>query len=158
MCSRLIYTNRSDLDWKYKQLPPKLYGRHSLEAWGYRVGLRKGDFQEHNDFSTWTLDMQDYCQQDVEVCHLLYKLIQTENYSKEAIKLEHDFAYWIHKQEVGGVDFDETTAQSLHSILTKRRLELEEKLSLTFGTLRKSTGFKTYKRDNRKRGIKQVFQ
>merc|ERR1712096_342796 len=47
-----------------------------------------------------------------------------------------------------------TTAQSLHSILTKRRLELEEKLSLTFGTLRKSTGFKTYKRDNIKRGIK----
>ena len=154
LCSRLIYTNRSDLDWQYKQLPPKLYGKHSLEAWGFRVGLRKGDFQEHNTFDVWTKDMQDYCERDVEVCHLLYKLIQAENYSKEAIKLEHDFAYWIHKLEVGGVDFDETTAQSLHSILTKRRLELEEKLSLTFGTLKKSIGFKTYKRDNKKRGIK----
>ena len=154
LCSRLIWTNRTDLDWEYKQLPAKLYGKHSLEAWGYRVGLRKGDFQEHNTFDVWTKDMQDYCERDVEVCHLLYKLIEAENYSKDAIKLEHQFAYWIHKQEVGGVDFDETTAQSLHSILTKRRLELEEKLSLTFGTLRKSIGFKTYKRDNKKRGIK----
>ena len=154
LCSRLIWTNRSELDWQYKHLPPKLYGKHSLEAWGYRVGLRKGDFQEHNTFDFWTKDMQDYCERDVEVTFLLYKLIEAENYSKDAIKLEHQFAYWIVKQEQGGVDFDETTGQSLHSILTKRRLELEEKLSLTFGTLRKSIGFKTYKRDNKKRGIK----
>ena len=115
LCSRLIWANRADLDYQYKQLPPKLYGKHSLEAWGYRVGLRKGDFQEHNTFDEWTLDMQEYCERDVEVCHLLYKLIEAENYSKDAIKLEHQFAYWIIKQEQGGVDFDETTAKSLHS-------------------------------------------
>ena len=45
LCSRLIWTNRTDLDWKYKELPPKLYGKHSLESWGYRLGLRKGDFK-----------------------------------------------------------------------------------------------------------------
>ena len=154
LCSRLIWTNRNEEDWRYKELPPKLYGKHSIEAWGYRLGLRKGDFQQHNTFDVWTKDMQDYCERDVEVCYLLYKAIEKQNYSKDAIKLEHDFAYWINKQERGGVDFDETTAQSLHSILTKRRLELEEQLSLVFGTLRKSIGFKTYKRDNRKRGIK----
>ena len=154
LCSRLIWTNRSEEDWRYKELPAKLYGKHSLEAWGYRLGLRKGDFQEHNTFDVWTKDMQDYCERDVEVCHLLYKIIQKQNYSKDAIKLEHDFAYWINKQERDGVDFDETTAQSLHSILTKRRLELEEQLSLVFGNWKKSLGFKTYKRDNRKRGIK----
>ena len=59
LCSRLIWTNRSELDWQYKHLPPKLYWKHSLEAWGYRVGLRKGDFQEHNTFDFWTKDMQD---------------------------------------------------------------------------------------------------
>jgi len=154
LCSRLIWTNRTDIDFQYKELPPKLYGKHSLEAWGYRVGLRKGDFQEHSTFDIWTKDMQDYCERDVEVCHLLYKLIEKQNYSKDAIKLEHQFAYWTHKQEQGGVDFDETSAQKLHSILTKRRLELEEKLSLVFGTIKKSIGFKTFKRDNIKRGIK----
>ena len=46
LCSRLIWANRSELDWQYKQLPAKLYGKHSLKAWGYRVGLRKGDFQD----------------------------------------------------------------------------------------------------------------
>ena len=43
--SRLIWTNLLDHDYKYKELPAKLYGRHSLEAWGYRVGLRKGDYK-----------------------------------------------------------------------------------------------------------------
>ena len=38
LCSRLIWTNRLDLDYQHKKLPPKLYGKHSLEAWGYRVG------------------------------------------------------------------------------------------------------------------------
>ena len=75
LCSRLIWTNRSELDYQYKQLPPKLYGRHSLEAWGYRCGLRKDDFKEHNTFDVWTKDMQDYCERDVEVTFLLYKLI-----------------------------------------------------------------------------------
>ena len=154
LCSRLIWTNRNEEDFRIKEVPPRLIGKHSIEAWGYRLGLRKGDFKEHNDFSTWTLDMQDYCKRDVEVCYLLYKLIEKQNYSKDAIKLEHDFAYWINKLEIGGVDFDETSAQKLHSILVKRKLELEEKLSVVFPAWRKSLGFKIYKRDNKKRGIK----
>ena len=154
LCSRLIWTNRSEEDYRLKEVPPRLIGKHSIEAWGYRLGLRKGDFKEHNDFSTWTLDMQDYCKRDVEVCYLLYKLIEKQNYSKDAIKLEHDFAYWINKQERGGVDFDETSAQKLHSILVKRKVDLEEKLQTIFPAWQKSFGFKTYKRDNKKRGIK----
>ena len=120
---------------------------------GYRLGLRKGDFAQTATFDVWTQDMQDYCERDVEVTYLLYKLIEKQNYSKQAIKLEHDFAHWIIKQEQGGVDFDETTAQSLFLSLTKQRLEIEQKLSAVFGSWNKSIGFKTYKRDNKKRGI-----
>ena len=32
LCSRLIWTNRQELDFKVKDLPPKLIGRHSLES------------------------------------------------------------------------------------------------------------------------------
>ena len=39
LMSRLIWTNLLDHDYKHKELPAKLYGRHSLEAWGYRCGL-----------------------------------------------------------------------------------------------------------------------
>ena len=153
LCSRLIWSNMVEVDYIKKDLPPKLIGKHSIESWGYRLGLRKGDFAQTATFDVWTQDMQDYCERDVEVTYLLYKQIEKKNYSKKAIKLEHDFAHWIIKQEQGGVDFDETTAQSLFLSLTKQRLEIEQKLSAVFGSWNKSIGFKTYKRDNKKRGI-----
>ena len=154
LCSRLIWTNRLELDYKFKQMPPKLYGRHSLESWGYRLGLRKGDYQEHSTFDEYNQDMLEYCQRDVEVTDLLFKEIIRSNYSEDAITLEHKFAYWVQKQEEQGIDFDERSAETLHSILTKKRLEISDKLSLVFSEWKKSTGFKTYKRDNIKRGIK----
>ena len=153
LCSRLIWSNMVEVDYIKKDLPPKLIGKHSIESWGYRLGLRKGDFAQTATFDVWTQDMQDYCERDVEVTYLLYKQIEKKNYSEKAIKLEHDFAHWIIKQEQGGVDFDETTAQSLFLSLTKQRLEIEQKLSAVFGSWNKSIGFKTYKRDNKKRGI-----
>ena len=154
LVSRLIWTNILDNDFKHKELPAKLYGRHSLESWGYRLGLRKGDYQEHSDFSEYNHAMLEYCQRDVDVTHLLFDKIKQENYSEKAIELEHQFAHWIRKQEAHGVYFDETTAQSLHSILTKRRLELEDNLALVFPAWEKHCGTKVYKRDNIKRGIK----
>ena len=154
LISRLIYTNRLEEDYKFKELPAKLYGKFSLEAWGYRCGLRKGDYQEHNDFETYNQDMLNYCVRDVEVTHLLYKKIIAEKYSPKAIELEHKFSKWIRKQEQHGVYFDETTAQSLVSILTKRKLQLEDELAVVFPSWEKVTGYKRYKRDNKKRGIK----
>ena len=35
---------------------------------------------------------------------------------QDAITLEHKFAYWIQKQEEQGIDFDERSAETLHSI------------------------------------------
>ena len=118
------------------------------------MGLRKGDYQEHSDFTEFNQDMFEYCERDVEVTHLLYDKIIKENYSNNAIELEHKFAHWIIKQEQHGVYFDETTAQSLHTILTKRKLELEDKLALAFPAWEKFCGTKVYKRDNKKKGIK----
>ena len=154
LVSRLIYTNLLDNDYKFKELPPKLYGRHSLEAWGYRLGLRKGDYQEHSDFTEYNQDMMDYCVRDVEVTHLLFNKLNKEGFAEKSIALEHNFAHWIRKQEQYGILFDETTAQSLLSILTKRRLQLEEELAVVFPSWEKVTGYKRYKRDNKKRGIK----
>jgi len=48
-------------------MPKKLYGRHSLEAYGYRLGLNKGDFCHDADWSEWSQEMEDYCIQDVKV-------------------------------------------------------------------------------------------
>ena len=58
LVSRLIWTNRKEIDFRMKELPLKLAGRHSLESWGFRLGLRKGDFLKENDFSKWSPEMQ----------------------------------------------------------------------------------------------------
>ena len=152
--SRLIWTNLLDHDYKYKELPAKLYGRHSLEAWGYRVGLRKGDYQEHSDFTEFNQDMFEYCERECRSQHLFYDKIIKENYSNRAIELEHKFAHWIIKQEQHGVYFNETTCSVATYYPNQRKLELEDKLALAFPSWEKFVGNKVYKRDNKKRGIK----
>jgi len=158
LCSRLIWTNRQEADYKYKDLPPKLYGRHSLAAWGYRLGLRKGAYAEEQGdkaFVTYSKDLEDYCANDVEVTHKLYEAILKQNYSKDAIDLEHRFAHWIRKQERYGIKFDKSSAENLYQILTKRKLDLEEKLSLVFREWRKFTGTFIPKRDNKSKGYRK---
>tara|TARA_R100000781_G_scaffold333_6_gene482 strand:- start:36 stop:620 length:585 start_codon:yes stop_codon:yes gene_type:complete len=69
LLSRLYHPNLYDIDKRHewKDMPTKLYGSHSLEAYGYRLGLHKGDFGKDTDWKEWSQDMQDYCIQDVMV-------------------------------------------------------------------------------------------
>jgi hypothetical protein len=52
---------------KWKNMPLQLYGRHSLESYGYRLGEYKGSFGKTSDWKEWSQEMQDYCVQDVQV-------------------------------------------------------------------------------------------
>ena len=67
--SRLYHPNMLELDkkhnWKY--MPLQLYGRHSLESYGYRLGEYKGDYGKTADWKEWSQDMESYCIQDVKV-------------------------------------------------------------------------------------------
>ncbi len=73
LLSRLYHPNLYDIDKKqeWKDMPTKLYGSHSLEAYGYRLGLYKGDFGKDTDWQEWSKEMQDYCIQDVKVTEKL---------------------------------------------------------------------------------------
>ena len=155
LVSRLIWTNRKELDFRLKDLPLKLAGRHSLESWGYRLGLRKGEFAKENDFSEWSQKMQDYCELDVEVNFKLFQLMQKQNYSKQAIQLEHEFARCIIQQEAHGFHFDVASAKKLYTSLAKRRLELEKSLVSTFPNWQKYVGTFIPKRDNKTQGYKK---
>ena len=93
--------------------------------------------------------MQKYCEQDVEVTHELYNLIQKLNYSPEAIRLEHDFARCIHLQEAHGFHFDVASAKKLYASLANRRLELEKSLVSTFPNWKQYIGTFIPKRDNK---------
>ena len=48
-------------------MPMQLYGRHSLEAYGYRLGEYKGDYGKTTDWREWSQELEDYCIQDVRV-------------------------------------------------------------------------------------------
>ena len=77
--SRLFYPHISDRDFERRPIgmPQRLYGRHSLEAWGHRLKCFKGDFGKHDGaWDKYTPEMLDYCIQDTEVTLKLYELMQ----------------------------------------------------------------------------------
>ena len=73
LLSRLYHPNMMELDKRHnwKHMPLKLYGRHSLESYGYRLGEYKGEFGKTTDWKEWSQEMQDYCIQDVVVTRKL---------------------------------------------------------------------------------------
>lgn len=77
--SRLYYPHIADRDYERRPagMPQKLYGRHSLAAWGYRLKCFKGDFAQHDGaWDTYTPEMLDYCIQDTNVTAKVYELMQ----------------------------------------------------------------------------------
>ena len=79
LLSRLYKSNRLEIDrgefdergkcyrGKWKNMPSYMWGRHSLESYGYRLGEYKGSFGKNTDWQNWSQEMQDYCIQDVNV-------------------------------------------------------------------------------------------
>jgi hypothetical protein len=78
LLSRLYHPNLLDIDKKrvWKDMPLKLYGRHSLEAYGYRLEEHKGTYGKDTDWKEWSQDMQNYMIQDVVVTNKLWKHFQ----------------------------------------------------------------------------------
>jgi len=70
-----------DHDWKVEILPKKLFGSHSLKAWGLRLSHRfdddsmlKTDYD--GGWEQWSEEMEAYCRQDVVVCEALYNFLK----------------------------------------------------------------------------------
>jgi len=114
---------------KNNTLPPKLIGRHSLEAWGHRLRCHKGDFGEHNGWAKFTLPMLLYCIQDTKVTAILAKRIAQATPAfkgrpfvpKTAWVLEQRFAYRIDRQQKHGFPFSRERAEKLAAELMVER-------------------------------------
>jgi len=130
--SRLIYADLSDRDQAGRvAMEGKLYGSHSLKAWGYRLGLLKDDYQ--GGFEEFSEDMLAYNVRDVEVTDRLHDLlIKHEAFSEMASELEHQVATIVATQERYGFLFDVEAAEKLTAHLMIRRGELEQSLRDTF--------------------------
>ena len=76
--SRCVHPDLLAIDQKrkWKNMPLQLYGRHSLESYGYRLGEYKGCFGKTTDWKKWSPEMQDYMVQDVNVTTKLWHHFQ----------------------------------------------------------------------------------
>ena len=76
--SRIYHADILKVDQKrrWNHMPLQLYGRHSLESYGYRLGEYKGSFGKTTDWKDWSQEMQDYMLQDVNVTKKLWSHFQ----------------------------------------------------------------------------------
>ena len=132
--SRLIHSDLRNEDASVKRLEPKFWGSHSLEAWGYRLNHNKGNFGKNTDFKELSQEMLDYCINDVELTHILWKNLRANLPSENSIRLEHNIAEICNHQEKNGFAFDEEKAIELYQKLAQRREQLGEELRKVFGS------------------------
>ena len=133
--SRLIYPDIRQEDAAIKRLEPRLWGSHSLKAWGYRLEHYKGEFgNEEEDFQELSQEMIDYCINDVELTNILWKNLRAKLPPEKSVRLEHNIANICYQQEKNGFAFNEEQAIKLYSRLSKRRDELSEQLKEVFGS------------------------
>lgn len=136
VCSRTVWPHLMQLDVSHKRIPQKMWGSHSLKAWGYRLGELKHDFSEPSapaeSFQVFTQEMLDYCIQDTKVTEVLYRRLMEKSFSESALSLEHRIALEMFKQEQRGFVFDIEAAQRLFAELSQRKNDIEVSLQSQF--------------------------
>lgn len=151
--SQMRFPDILNRDFRQKPIgmPVKLYGRHSLEAWGYRLGEYKDDFCHNTDWKEWSQEMEDYCAQDVIVSATLFgrfsKFIEEHGPS---IQLEHECARIMAQQEFLGWPFDVKAAQDLELELQQESCSLADAMRDKFPYVEGSKF--TPARDNKSKG------
>ena len=154
LLSRLVFPDITERDFAWlaerREQPQgkEWIGRHSLEAWGHRLGLLKGDYGK--DPEAWkrgvTPELLTYCQQDVRItCALIDRLLgdpatpEAWKVAKTAVDLEHEFRRYINEQEANGFPFDYAAASALYAELAEKRAHLTAQLSAIFPPVVKSS-------------------
>jgi DNA polymerase I len=104
--SRLLWPELEPVDRaKFSHIDSKFIGRHSLAAWGERLGVAKIKFKEESKKTTenvwahWSPSMSVYCVGDVAVTHELYNYLQLQEADPRSVELEHEFAKVMALQE-----------------------------------------------------------
>lgn len=136
--SRLIKADLKNEDFSQawvttaSDMPKRLYGSHSLEAWGYRLGVNKGDFGKMTDWSEWSKEMHEYMVQDTLVNHRLWYALAPETWSQHSVEFEHEIAEICNGVGNAGWQFDIKKAGELYATLAKEKTELAGELKQLF--------------------------
>lgn len=107
-------------------------GGHSLDAIGQRMGNPKLKF---SDFSAYSLQMEEYCVQDVEVTFQFHQRLLPFLSSpkwRDAIKLEHEIAFICEEMTDTGFAFDIAAAKTIHAEIVAKLSSLDAELQKAF--------------------------
>lgn len=131
--ARLVFSEINYIDNKLMRLqiiPSKLYGRHSLKAYGYRLGILKGTYGEGEGdvWESFNEDMLGYCQQDVTVTKSLYDKEMAKLSSKDAMWTELDAQWLMEQQHRNGFPFDVKAGLEMYARLTAEKNSLLQQL------------------------------
>lgn len=113
--SKLFYPNRA---------------HYSLGSWGNKFGILK---PEHDDWSTYSEDMEHRNVEDVKINTKLYEHLLEKNCKGwpqwvMSIRLEAHMHYWQAMQEEYGVGFDKESALALRDHLDEEIAKIDKKL------------------------------
>ena len=113
-------------------LNPVLEKGHSLDSWGVRLGLKKGDFSDFD--GGLSEDMVEYCIQDVEITHALFTHLDSSllDWGHQSVDLEHEVATVVKKQEVNGFKLDVPKCMTMLSDWQQSLMDIEEELQQVF--------------------------
>ena len=108
-------------------------GRHSLGAYGIRLGVHKSSYGDDNGFEVYTPEMLEYCQQDVIVNTKLYHKLLSLELNTDILDKEFEAKRICLEQSAFGFQFDKKKAQELHRNLIKVQDKLEDEIKSILG-------------------------
>jgi len=113
-------------------LNPDRLGGHSLRAWGERLHNHKGDYgEEENAWDSFSQEMLEYCEQDVDLNHDLYDSLMDEwgqwDHHK-AFSLEQAVNEVVARQSHVGFRLDVDKAKAAVADLNSKMRDIERKV------------------------------
>lgn len=136
---------------------PSLAGGHSLDEWGKRIRMFKGEF---NDWSKLSEEMIVYCRQDVKVTAELYrkiaKVLTKIGFSERSCYIQHHITTILERQHKNGFEFDAERAMVLYQELRQKEEELMGDVRKVFPPERRYVATRNmYKKDGSETKIYQ---
>lgn len=142
---RMCFADQKEKDfrlWERNQLPGQLIGANGLEAWGWRIGLHKGDYAKEMEeearakgiideegifqyvWGSWNQRMEDYCENDVDVnVGLWAKILRSQWYEPSTIFQHQAHSLWTDAQNFG-IYFRRDEAEKLASEIEAESIKL----------------------------------
>ena len=154
--SQVMYPDITNQKFPHR-VPSRIAWSHSLEAWGKRLGVSKG---EYDDWSKYTDEMGQYNIQDTVVNAKLFNYLKEQalamgiawdfNHMPSPLAIEHKFKKYIMQQTLTGFPFDKKAAQELVIPLMEEKESIEKKLQEVFPPITETIHYVTPKRQEHK--------